>query len=401
MKKLSKADSKARKTRCGRILASPLAATLMVGSLLLAISFTLQVARAGKPQPPPPVPPVYYNIVQLGPGAAFDMNDDGILVGNLDVDGVRRAFQFDVLNGATDLNEIPGATLVDLDGPIGSPVFLSETDWIAARALGINNWGEIVGKAQNSIGDVRVFHLSGNVFQLLPGLVAGITEGGRVDINDLGTICIADLNNSVDVYIPNEFGIYDAAPYKIDLPISASIARINNFGVIVATNNLFQDEATSIMIEPGPGETGYIDVSTTTFQSCALRHISDYWMCGVRAKVGKINGGPIRVSIATSSVEALTKTNYPWSAGASDVNNDGDVVSSAMQTLYKDGISYSLDDLIAPEDRDIWNGYDYGPTPQGISERLDLDTPFPLIHVSANGVSGVYPELLLLVPRTP
>ncbi len=54
MKKLSKADSKARKTRCGRILASPLAATLMVGSLLLSIAFTLQVARAGKPQPPPP-----------------------------------------------------------------------------------------------------------------------------------------------------------------------------------------------------------------------------------------------------------------------------------------------------------------------------------------------------------
>ncbi len=75
MKKLSKADSKARKTRCGRILASPLAATLMVGSLLLAISFTLQVARAGKPQPPPPPPrPVQVRTYLFGyfrPGVGY------------------------------------------------------------------------------------------------------------------------------------------------------------------------------------------------------------------------------------------------------------------------------------------------------------------------------------------
>ena len=377
MRRLSRSDSNKRGTRFGQV-ANTLGATLLLGALLLGLSTTVPVAHAGKPVPPPPV---YYDVLDLGEGSPHEMNDAGIMVGHSHLNG--HAYRFDWLTGRVDLND--GATWVDLE--VGN---LSPTGWTAVDATDINNLGEIVGYAQNTLGETRAYYFDGrSSFKLLPGPAF---TGSRVTlkINDGGTICAAEGYANVMVFslILNTYA-------RVDIPLSivAGVVDINNDGVIVATNNAQDPTSVRFVL----GVSGY-----TTFPHCALRHMSDTYICGVRAASGKVKGGPIRLPVngMLSAVQPLTSTNYPMSAWAGGVNNAGDVVINALLVLYKDGVSLKINDLIAPESRAFWFAHDFM-WPSGISNRIAISATEGYGLIGFQGVSGGISSAILLLPRKP
>ena len=374
MKRLSGPDSNKLGARLGRV-ALAVEATLLLGALLLGLSTIDSVAHAGKPIPPPPV---YYDVVDLGEGTPHEMNDAGIMVGHSHFND--HAYRFDLLTGRVDLNV--GATWVDLRDSS------NPTDWIAVDATGINNSGEIVGYAQNTLGETRAYYFDGiSSFRLLPG-PAFTGSQVTLKINDLGTICAADGNASVIVYSP------DLTTHAIVVtPIVAAVVDINNDGVVIATNNAQDPTSVRFVL----GVSGF-----TTFPHCALRHMSDEYICGVRAASGKVKGGPIRLAVngTLSAVQPLTSTNYPMSAWAGGVNNNGDVVINATLVLYKDGVSLRINDLIAPSSRTFWAAHDYM-WPSDISERIAFSATEGFGMMGFQGVSGGISKAILLIPRKP
>ena len=374
MRRLSRSDSNKRGTTFGHV------AITLGATLLLGLATTIPVAHAGKPVPPPPVPSVYYDLWDLGEGSPHAMNDAGMMVGHSLIN--LHAYKFDWLTGRGDLND--SANWIDLNNNS------STTGWTAVDATGINNSGEIVGVAQHATTlAIRAYHFQGTTFKLLPGPTFADVRTPKIKINEVGTICAADGDVNVIVYSPSA----DLTTYSytyVATPIVAADVDINNFGVIVATNNTM--DPTSVRIVLGVG--GY-----TLFPHCALRRMSDSFICGVRAASGNVKGAPIRVGIdqSPSQVLALTSTNSPYSTWAGGVNNDGDVVISQSLVLYKDGVSLKISDLIAPNSRTSWTALNNSQLPIGISDR-STTVGFGLISFMVNTAS---PRAILLIPWKP
>ncbi len=130
-------------------------------TVLLVGSMTVTPARGGKPVPPPPLPPVHYNLTWLGSLGrtsveVWDINNSGHVVGevrNLSADGTtyidRTAF---VSAGGSS------GVVIDLNFAVGTIIGqANRTDWKLTAAFGINETNHIVGQATNVLGQSRGF----------------------------------------------------------------------------------------------------------------------------------------------------------------------------------------------------------------------------------------------------
>jgi hypothetical protein len=345
-------------TRSAARLARPLAATLLLGGLLLGLSVvdgTAQVAHAQKsgggktppPAPTPVLPPARYMLTWLAPVpmsfggpqvAVFprDINQSGDLAGF--TYDTRSAFAYSSTQGTTiNLNLLVNAEWLDENGaPAGR--------WWANSAHGINDAGEIVGGATNvdyPTLSTRGFILEGAFgpapqFSLLPVAGAGNQEGWR--INNKGEAVGLSVGLGIIRYKPT-FTIgwphYTAVLAIADSSVDG-IMDINDDGVIVArvsttykvgSYRQFASGSTSYFAGPQ-----FWSISNGLSSTPAVPAMTS----GSRDKAGTLAGGAFRLPVTTNVAQLIFSGNGGNYARA--INDYGDTVfeASGRGFLYTD-----------------------------------------------------------------
>ena len=276
--------------------------------------------------------------------SATDVNDSGVVVGYARPEGfvfvpedlrawvyIGSANVIDGVDDVLDLTDIIGDNWTDLDAEEDAE---TATGWIALRADGINENGEIVGTAFNEFTlEERAFLLIdgalGPEALLLPQVGVGNMVGAAV--NDLGWV-VGGGNDSGDgrsTILYNPLTGYEGE--DLGFPIWANWgAEINNAGVIVTNGS-------SAAYRYTPGENGVDDI-VEAFPDHSFYGINNgnivvpAMICGARdRKRGKVGyeGGTIRLSefhVFGDPVEILFGDRRYFQFP--DINDDGDVCSS-------------------------------------------------------------------------
>lgn len=295
--------------------------------------------------------------------AVRDMNNEGFVVGFAwDEYDHRRAFCYDYEASVfMDVNDM-SQTWIDLDSGTGS------SDWIAISAYGTNESFEIVGEAQNSDHESRVYVLhytnGSPEFALLP------KEGDRgigYSINDLGVVVAKTYegeNSMVTVYTP---------PYLTP-------ATFNETRVPVSVNNLGE------VVLFGPGGYGTVEGSFTTDENKRFWQINNWGqIAGLRIGSGKgknkVSEGAIRINADGSEQLLLEGTTY----FGSGINDDGDVVIAGAGALWMEEYgALRLTDLLVNPDSDAllldpWRITNRNSTGFGIISGRDRSRGFILV----------------------
>jgi hypothetical protein len=389
---------------------------------LLITLFTLVVApasMAGKPDGKgggkggSDGPPVEYEIHDLGMGNASGINDFGEVVGRnvywvldemlpVSRNGVR-AMRFTPGVGTEDLNSL-GASWVDLDQP-DAPV----TDWVAVSAQDVNDLGQIVGVAENSVSletGVFLFEPDASRFTIMPGVgpLQSYEYEDFVDINNFGVIAARNQAlqiGDIFIYTPNGMGTYDT---EIINTTGGGAIHLNDSGWLVGntTDGIFQIEPVGGSYVAGANVYPLVEGSG----SCALNNAATPSICSTKNGNNWKTSGPFKVTAGNTFADAawFYQTN---SGSGKDINDDGDVLilAGVDRLYYEDGSGtgpiYTLEELIAPDYIDVWESNALRRSDRFTNR--DPITGFPIICVHLkDGFDSPAPwSAYLLVPRIP
>jgi uncharacterized membrane protein len=303
-----------------------------LGTILLGLLATGQVARAGKPAPPPPapvLPPVRYTLQWLDGGPEWrvampkDINRWGDMAGIASADAVvfNTAFAYCASTGQTiNLNEL-NAEWWDLNGATPTPA----GGWRASSAFGINDSGAIAGGATSIDPNRpnRAFVLEGAFgatprFLLLPTVGAVAHYGRRINNNGEVVGTTADLNLVRYKRMGDTWPFYTAVR---EAGISTDgTMDINDDGVVVARTT----DGSYRQLASGTAPAYFAGHEFWSVSNGPLAMISGY-RAATNGKNG-LPGGPIRLPVlgTASSVQLLSSGSY-----ARAINDYGDTVFEA------------------------------------------------------------------------
>jgi hypothetical protein len=341
-------------------LARPVAATLLLGGLLLGFSVvdgTVQVAHAqksGGSKPPPPValPPARYKIQWLDGGLGMyalsprDINKWGDLAGpasdSTDINGT--AFAYDSSIGqALNLNSL-GALWLDLNAAAPTEV----TGWRATSAYGINDMGDVSGSAAKVNSNLtRAFVLVNALnrdplrmreFLLLPS-AGTASQYGRC-INNHGEVIGASGSSLVRFRPTGTVWPYYTAAVQPGI-LTDFVMDLNDDGVVVSRYAGVGSTVSYRQLFPGvPPDTfnTFNGLEFWCISNGANPWISGYKASGGNGKTG-VPSGPIRLPALGGVTQVQSLASYGVYARA--VNDEGDTVfeSGGRGYLYSDAIN--------------------------------------------------------------
>jgi hypothetical protein len=277
-------------------------------------------ALAGKPggggtTPPPPLPDVRYEVKIIPTSSPSvwvnEINDAGIIVGRF----ASRAFIYDQPGDITyNLNDFP-ELLSQLDIKFGS-------DWIFNSAVGINNFGQVVGRVENLItlrteGFAMDTFLDPNpsawLVRRLPPVPGDHSYARRINIHGqvLGSYKISEDSDERDCFVCNP---WDTNPTAIPfgLTVNSDNIGINNYGVVAG---VLQSGLTFY------GTSSNIQTVNGITNSIRFGGINDYGIMSVSAYL-KINNKrqPLSTYRVSDSLEKVLENGHPWG-----MNQDGDI----------------------------------------------------------------------------
>lgn len=373
---------------------------------------------AAKPAPPPPPPPVYYVVTWLGTfggahSGAFDINNRGTVVGYADnLLEEERAFVC-LTEADPRLPSVPLNTLIDLNtlGEFDSP------GWIAQRAEGINDLGQIVGWARAS-GWMRGFVFDPTVvvdpdvdrprFILLPGPPAGPYAGPpdgpygtrAIKINNVGEV-VGDSARIPDGTWSHvfRFNIYSAEWTEWSNGPTGWAVQINDAGQILTDyarftpNGGWQYVQSPVTFLRGMNQVGVVSGGIDVSYYLKKKLVSDYAIVRLTDP-----------SVPTTS-ETIFNTESKYEK-PSDINSHGDVVIHwATTNGYRRPVLFTnehgaikLDDTVIGDPAHVAAflvADPHPPVPTAMTEREDA-TGFPAICGTRGG--GENDQAFLLLP---
>ena len=343
MKRMRSSDSHASTKKLGRVAATTLTATFLLGILLLPISTIVPFANAATPAPPPTydLPKVRYTLTWLQGGTGWanlfprTMNNWGDVAGGATdstptYSGFSTAFAYNATTQTTLNLNLLNIPWLDLNAGSQNSALQSPGTWFAMDSYEINDAGDIVGIAGNVLDAnlIRAFILQNAFndplsthprrFLLLPE-IAPVNSYGT-GINNHGEVAVVAYGQWLARYMPRGDGSWPLYDSWLQTAVPSNISdggRIN-------------DDGTIICVQTGRTPTSFrqtfsqalAGTSPDLFPGYRLWGISNWGISGSRVASGNLKGGIIRLPVTTNVVELVSSKGIY----SRDINDQGVLV---------------------------------------------------------------------------